>query len=112
NLKDSLQLTIAKEPNFDRTFALSVAELHLGAQPFAQTILDVTDVRITGSGEAPAFDGTILRLLCLQARDQFFGLPDAQVLLEHPFGRELLVNGRIQAQDHFRVPYREPPIPQ
>src|SRR5437899_3046138 len=78
NFQNSLQLLVAKKPNFKQTFSLPVAKLHFGAEAFAKTVLHVPDMRI----KRPGCGGFgIVRswssLLVLEAGDEFLGLPHA-----------------------------------
>src|SRR5439155_22873330 len=46
NLQNPLQLLIVEKPNLQQSFSLPIAKLHLSAKALAQSVLDISDMRV------------------------------------------------------------------
>ena len=115
NLEDALQFVIAEEPDVERAFALTIAELHLGAETFAQLVLDVGDVDVADWRHGFTIEprcGNVAGGMRLHLGDEFLGLPDVQTLLEDALGGEPLLGGGSEAEDDLGVSDGEASIAQ
>src|SRR5258705_5576671 len=76
DLQDALQVVVAEKADVEGAFALAVAQLHLGAEPFAQLRFESGHVHVAHHGRRlpGAAGGRAVFLMLLEARDQFLGL--------------------------------------
>ena len=100
-LEDAFEFGVAEEGNFQRAFALGVAEMDFGAEPVAQTIFEAGDVRVLREREFGA--GLFVRPVSLQLGDESFGLADVQAVFDDALGGEVLLLLSGQPEDDFGV---------
>src|ERR1019366_8619456 len=110
-LQYPLQLLVAEKGDFHRPLALRIAELDLGAEFFAQPVLQVRHVRIGAwRGDRFRLNHELARITGLQFGHQTLGLPDVQALLDDAFGGELLFFIVGKTENDLGVANRKPPF--
>lgn len=115
NLENALQFVIAEKSDVECAFALAITELHLGAETFAQLVLDVGNMDIANRRHGFTIEprgGNVAGGMRLHLGDEFLGLPDVKTLLEDAFGGEFLLGGSGEAEDDLGVSDGEASIAQ
>jgi len=88
--EDAFEFGVAEKADFQGTFALGISKVNLGAQPFAQLILETGYVRIAGGsyGHGLGYRG---RLTLLEVLHQRLSLADIHPVAEDTLGNHLLM---------------------
>src|ERR1043166_5683957 len=94
-LENAFQIGIGEKADFERTFALAIAQLHFGAETLAQPRFQVHDMHVSiGKLWSSDISSRLRGPILLQPGDHFLGLTDIKFLWDDPLGREPLLARR------------------